>query len=176
MRRAFILPLCAGVLALGCIPVFSQSRFTPKTVGEWRVYEDLGHSDPPITPAKGIPNAASTHALDGRRASLGISSCGPFAVSFSIEVDSKFNGPKNPEDEFKVIETRVVYSKVFPSERKLMPLVLEAGDEEYFTGDADTLARGTKFMVCPSQDEGPRCLNFSLRGITAALKAVCPKR
>jgi hypothetical protein len=36
---------------------------------------------------------------------------------------------------------------------------------------------GSTFMICPKEDEkDPACLIFSLKGITAALKMVCPKR
>lgn len=176
MRRVLILPLCAILLALGYIPSLSKTRFIPKTFGDWEVYEDLGHFDAPFPPAKGIPNAASTVALDGRRATLGITNCGRYTVSFRINTDSEFDGPKNPENEFKIIETRIVFHKVLPSDRNLWPMMLGRGDEEYFLGDADALARGAKLMICPTQDESPRCLNFSLRGITTVLKMICPRR
>jgi hypothetical protein len=59
----------------------------------------------------------------------------------------------------------------------LRDTLMEIGVETWnFLFDADTMARGDTFVMCPTDKEDQRCLNFSLKGITAALKTICPKR
>ncbi len=63
-------------------PSFAQSPFKDKIVGDWRVYEDLGHLDDKRP--KGVPNMAETPALNGRMAKLGIEDCYTYSVYFRI--------------------------------------------------------------------------------------------
>ena len=180
--------LCGLLLTPGWIvPSHAQSRFEETTVGAWRVYEYIGHMGE--RRPKGIPNMAETSALDdGRKASLGIEECSTYSVYFRFEGDAQFNDAKKDVPELSTQE-RVIFSKVegsgparYPDglpvlDGRLRPMILTGGDADYFLTYAEALMRGTNLMICPTKDDkNPACLQFSLRGITAALKMVCPKR
>lgn len=171
-REGIIFLLCAALLACGCVSV-SLAQGQPKTMGDWLVSANALNPNKYSDDGESV-HAAVTDALNGRDGRMGIWGCGRFSVAFNLETDVQFDG-KKPE-EMGQDPTRVVYSKVLPFESKLSPMILERGDVEHFLFDADSLARGGKFLICPTQEEGPRCLTFSLRGITAALNAACPKR
>jgi hypothetical protein len=105
---------------------------------------------------------------------LGIGYCGRYSVSLAFEADIPFDGKK--PDEMGEAPTRLAYGRVLPSDWPLEPVVVHRGSSESFSFGADIMARADKFLICPTNEEGPRCLTFSLKGFTAALKAVCPKR
>lgn len=87
--------------------------------------------------------------------------------------DVEFSGTEPPITDHE----RVVFGKVLPRQSDLSAIVLHSGMSiEMFDSNADFIASGNKFLVCPTQEEGPRCMTFSLKGITAALNMVCPKR
>jgi hypothetical protein len=171
--RAIGLTLCAILLTLGWpSSLFAQSQFKERTVGDWLVYESLGHTgdDPP----KGIPNMAETRALDGRKAKLGIEACERYSVYFRIGGSDLDSAIKDiPDISF---QRKIVFGKV-DHDGEVVPMILTGGDEEYFQANIGALVRGAGFMICPTQDDkNPACLNFSLRGISTALKMICPKR
>lgn len=153
----------------------AETDFKRATAGDWSAIENAWRHKRELA-SQEVVYWASTSALAGRKVQMGIGSCGQYNVSFGIEFDREFKGPETSVDESKIAEDRIVYAKVLPSQRELSAVVVESGYVDFFSFDADAMVSGAKFMVCPAKDEGPRCLTFSLRGITAALKMVCPKR
>jgi hypothetical protein len=170
-REVIMLPLCAMLFSVASVALSSAAP-APKTMGDWLIFADAQKPDRYSSDER--IHAAVTDALDGREGRMGIWGCGRYSVAFNFEPDVPFDG-KKPE-EMGEGKARVAYSKVLPSETELSPMVLERGDVEHFVFDADILARSAKFMMCPTQEAGSRCLTFSLKGFTAALKAICPKR
>ena len=152
----------------------AETDFKRATLGDWSAIENAWRHKRDLVSHE-IVYWASTSALAGRKVQMGIGSCGQYNVSFGIEFDREFKGPESV-DEPNIAEDGLVYAKVFPSQRELSAVVVESGYIDFFSFDADAMVRGTKFLVCPTKEEGPRCLTFSLRGFAAALKMVCPRR
>jgi hypothetical protein len=185
MGRAFAQLMCCLSLMAGCnVSASAQSRFEPANVGDWQLYEYLGHLG--NRRPTGVPNMAETPALDGRKARLGIEECAPYSVYFRLDLDSNFNAASAPVISplekvvfFKIEGTgQARYPDGLPAlDGTLRPLILTGGDSNYFLMYPQSLMRGEKLSICPTQDEkNPACLTVSLRGITATLKAICPKR
>lgn len=145
-----------------------------RTVGTWRVYELLDEES--IT-TKGVLNAAATKALDGRDAELGIYNCQTHSVGYNVKLGPEFFAALAlPEDRFRLPPPQIVFAKI-DDEAELWPIMIEFDTRTSFTTHTHKFVRGTNLLLCPKKDEThTACLKFSLRGITAALKLICPKR
>jgi hypothetical protein len=168
--------LLLAILACGVAsPSLAETPFKDRTVGDWSAIENAWQHSAELS-SREVVSIASTKALNGRKATLGISRCSPYSVGFSVETDSEFFDVKNSEQ--KMRDAKIVYGKTLPAETPAMsPIFLYEGDVPYFSyDDADSMVPAAKFMLCPSHEESPGCLTFSLKGFTAALKMVCPKR
>jgi hypothetical protein len=175
MIRPIALMFCMLAMLPWPSAACAQAQFKEVTVGAWTVSEDLyGDTDdentPPAKPT-GRPNSAYTRALDGRNATLGFT-CPDYSVIFSFDTnDENFNSAQGPSEHFD----SDIYTKVDSDD--LRRTVLYHGYVSYFQTFPESLMRGANFMVCPTRDDkSSLCVNFSLKGITAALKMVCPKR
>jgi hypothetical protein len=173
MRR--LVTCCAALLALDCGALLAEPQLKEKTVGDWTAVENAAQYSDELS-SREFGSWAWTYALSGREGVLGISRCGRYSVAFSLQADTEFKGPKSAGDDPDASGTRLIYGKVLPSESLMSPTLLWTGYEQYFFFDADKMIPAGKFLICPTNEEGRRCLTFSLRGFTAALKTVCPKR
>jgi hypothetical protein len=111
-------------------------------------------------------------ALSGRDAQLGFD-CSDYSVVFSFQANDKDFGSAMEASDHNESD---IYTKV--DSEDLGRTILAGGNVSYFqTFPISRLMRGTNFTICPTRDDKhPACLTFSLKGITAALKMVCPKR
>jgi hypothetical protein len=97
--------------------------------------------------------------------------CSTYQVHFSLGTDSPFRSALR-----LLSDKDFVFTKVDREEFRSM-LLNRTESDSLFTPYVKELMHGSTFMICPKEDEkDPACLIFSLKGITAALKAVCPKR
>jgi hypothetical protein len=163
----------AILFAFGAGAAWSETAFEWKKMGDWRAIENAWKYSDELTGQEEV-HWASTRALEGRAAVLGIAQCSRYQIMFSFESDAEFNGP-NPEAERDEYLDRIAHGKVLPSEN-MMPVRIWSAYADYFFYNVDDMIPAQKFLICPTREEGPRCLTFSLRGFAAALKAVCPKR
>jgi len=175
MLRVGMLALFSA-LFLGCgltNPSVAQKPADEKTFGDWAVYEDMDYDGPAPKKAKGVPDTAKTVALDNRKAMLGFH-CLAYSAPFFIEFDDAFDKalPRHPES----VSYHIVYLRTDKSE-SLFEYLMNKSWKNYIAPQPETLIPAKTLMICPTNDDkNPACLSFSLKGITAALKAVCPKR
>ena len=74
-------------------------------------------------------------------------------------------------------EEEIVYTRVDQGDHLRKMLLTPTESSSIFDTHVGELMRGSTSLICPKQDDkDPVCLTFSLRGFTAALKAICPKR
>jgi hypothetical protein len=175
MRTALIAPLWVCLLTF-CIPSISlaQEQFKSIVTGDWSTIENAVQRSAELSSSE-VVWVASTEALNGRKATFGISRCGRYDLGFAVQTDSEFFHQTHPEH--KIRDTKIVFGKVLPSETpEMSPIFLHQGDVQYFSAHAGSMVLGARFILCPSYEESPGCLTFSLRGFTVALKMVCPKR
>jgi hypothetical protein len=174
--RTITLLFCVSLLLLATPEARAQARFKDVTVGSWTIRENTdGALDDETVPSKkptGKPNTAYTLPVDGRKAELSFD-CSAYELIFSFQVvDQDFIDAMGAS----IHSENDIYTKVDAEE--LRRTILAGGIIDYFqTFPLSRLTRGANFMICPKRDDAdPACLAFSLKGFTAALKAVCPKR
>jgi hypothetical protein len=171
MRR--VVTCCAVLLALNCgTAAWAETEFKEKTVGDWRGVENAWQHADELSGREFGP-WAWTNALDGREGIIGIISCGQYSVRFSFQGSQVFGTEDSPRGSG---DYRIIYGRVLPAESVLEPIMLDQGDMEYFYFDAGRMMRAGKFLLCPTNEENSDCVTYSLRGFTAALKMICPKR
>lgn len=178
MRVAILaLSVAASVLCCSISAAVAGKEVKWKIVGDWGAIEKVSQHLDELSVSEAM-YIAGTDSLDGRSGSMGISRCGQYEVMFGVQTDDEFEGPKNSDANaaYSKMGGRVVYTRALPSDGGLRPTLLIGGNIEYFYGSPHAMMRSTKFLICPTREEGSRCLTFSLRGFTAALKMVCSKR
>lgn len=167
LANAFLLLF---MLTLSCsAPSLAQPQGSDKVFGDWKVYEDKYGSKGPT----GVPDTAATPALNGRTAEMRFD-CSAYQVHFYLYPDGAFQGalPEVAYDD--IVFTRVDREEPFPSRRMLL---IRTESASSFDAYVEELMRSSTYMICPKANgKDPACLTFSLRGFTAALKAICPKR
>lgn len=175
-RWPMTLIFCALLLVPGASVACAQAPFKTVTVGEWIVYEDLEYDGPTPPKPKGIPTAAQVAASGDRKATIHFA-CSKYDSAFYLEKDETFQDTLSRTPGYiagKVYQ--FVYTKVDKDEY-LWETVATNASYFFFEAHVETLMRGANLMICPTNNEkDSACLNFSLRGFTAAVKIVCPKR
>jgi hypothetical protein len=178
-RKDRLLLLPGLVLIFGpALSAYAQRVPEEKKLGDWTIYEFRDFDLDPLPPPKGVADAAKTPALNGRDASLALF-CSTYSVSYLIYGDDQFSDAMQAAaaGSNADIYNQLLYTKTNKQESFQKTLSSAGYSGHEFSTITETLLSAGSLMVCPMQDDKhPACLTFSLRGITAALKAICPKR
>jgi hypothetical protein len=151
-----------------------------KKVGDWILYEDRSADENPLPPPKGIADTARTSDLKGRNVDL-LAQCQKYDVNYLINEDTEFNSALQPnpvaENGATQEVTQAIYVKTDKDEEFQKTLSFNVYQGRFFNMTTGALLAAGVVAICPTPDgKNPACLTFSLKGITAALKAICPKR
>lgn len=157
-------------LAVSCgAPSPAQSQQKERIVGDWELFEERYGGNGPT----GVPDTAKTKALNDGTAQIW-ASCFTYHVQFELNWNKAFIDSFPPG-----LAEQIAFIKV-DRDGDLRSTVLTRQVEHpssIFFPYVDDFLRGRTVMICPKRDDkDPACLAFSLRGITAAMKAICPKR
>jgi hypothetical protein len=173
--RPAALMFLVSIVILWAAEACAQTWFKDVKVGHWTVEEEpiLDSDNPedesaPTKKPTGRPNSAYTPALN-RPGELFSFKCSEYEVVFYFNTnDANFHSANG--------ESLHIFTKVDSDD--LYPTELHGAETTYFyIHPISTLIRGANFMICPTRDDkNPLCFTFSLKGFTAALKMVCPKR
>jgi hypothetical protein len=165
LRLASLALFALFAVTLGGVSLsFAQSPTTDRMVGDWRLFVEKSRT--------GAPNTAGTPDLSGRTAELWVT-CSTYEVQFDLRWDEPFIS-SFPEGAFESIAfMNVDRADYFRG----VILTQHPNGGSIFFPFVKEVMRGSTLMVCPKKnDKDPACLSFSLKGLTAALKAICPKR
>lgn len=152
----------------------AQKLVVEKKIGDWILYEFDDFDQDPPPPPKGVVDTARTPALNGRDATLAFK-CSAYEVDYFLYEDHEFSDAVKKASKIEI--NQPIYTGT-NKDHGLYEKFSWGGDNTrgFHQRTAELIGAGN-FMVCPANDEKhPACLTFSLRGITAALKAICPKR
>ena len=177
LRGRIVLSLWAGVIMFGCAATsLAQTKNVAeeKTFGDWILYEDRDFDQDPLPSPKGIVDLARTTALNGHDVSLGFK-CSTYSVGYFLYEDKAFSDAMSGVDESP--DEKPLYIQTNKQDSLFKALSSGGYSTRSFEMSTEALIKAGTLMICPTRDEkGPACLSFSLKGFTAALKALCPKR
>jgi hypothetical protein len=177
MSRTIALSLVLLLATSSALSAQEPGVAKQQTFGDWTIYEFRDYEGETRPPPTGVADIARTPSLntDLPKVMLEVS-CGRYDVGYSLSENGFYHTLENPDGD-KVEKIELMYTKTNREDSFDTSLSYGGYSGRSFDMRTEALIKAGTVMVCSTKDEKDiGCLKFSLKGFTAALKAICAKR